>query len=121
MAKWQPARGWRRYLYTRTAIILVVIVGLLFARGVWAAWQRERLAVAERRQAELELAELQAREAELQREIALLQSERGLEYKIREKFLVTKAGEKVIAIVATGTASTTGPKDKSWWQKWFGE
>lgn len=119
MARWQPQRGWRRWLYTRPAIVVVVLIGLLFGRSVWQSFWRERLVVADRERLEQELDALKERENKLQNEIELLKTDSGLEEKIREKFSVIKTGERVITLVATDTTATSATTSSSWWQSWW--
>lgn len=109
--------GWRRWLYTRVAIIAVALIALLLGRAVWQVFWKQRLVVNDREQVESELSALTAREQKLRAEIDLLKSDSGLEGKIREKFSVVKEGEKVIAIVERDatTTSTTTPEKRSWW------
>jgi len=109
--------GWRRWLYTRSSIVVIVLVALLLGRAVWQVFWKQRLVVNDRKQVENELSALMVREQKLRSEIELLKSESGLEGKIREKFSVVKEGEKVIAIVArdAATTSTTTIERKSWW------
>ena len=121
MARWQPQRGWRRFLYTRTAIIVVAIIGLLFGRSVWQSFWRQRLVISDRERIEQDLVALKERESKLKNEIASLKTENGLEEKIREKFPVIKSGERVITIVASGTATSGVASSSSWWQSLWGK
>lgn len=120
MAKWQPHQGWRAVLYTRWAIFLIAIFGLLIGRAVWQNFWRQRLVITDRTQLEQDLVALANRESKLEEEINLLKSERGLEEKIREKFLVVQEGERVVAIVATTTGATT-TATSSWWRSLWGK
>lgn len=122
MAKWQSPYGWRRWLYTRPAIIIVLILGIFFARAVWQSFWRERLVINERRDLELELAKLQERGDKLEQEILELKTDAGLRSRIREKFLVVEEGEKVINVVANNTATPTlATSSESWWRSLWSE
>lgn len=73
--------------------------------------------------AEDELTALQASSAELAEKIEDLESERGLDREIREKFGVVKEGEDAVIIVRgkNGTASSTAPIERSFFGRlWHG-
>lgn len=120
MAKWQPAkRPWQRYLYNPGTVALLALLVLGLSHRAWRAYGTYRLAERERDQAARELTALESRRAELAAEVALLQSQSGLEQKIRQKFSVVKEGEKVIAIIAPEGEEVPEPESqKPWWQFW---
>lgn len=121
MAKWQNQSLFRRFMHSRTGVVFLVLLALWLGRSVWVTWQKSRVVVTDREQVEQELSEIKAREEKLASEIGLLKTESGLEQKIREKFAVVKVGEKVIAVVAGDSATTTATTSKSWWQSlWSG-
>ena len=122
MAKRQSGRGWRRHIATPYAIGLVLLLSLLLAQAVWGAFRKQRLASRERERVAEELAQLAERQKQLEGDIALLQTEPGLERAIREKFLVAQEGERVVALVpGSGPASTSvaTSSDDSWWSGWW--
>lgn len=119
MARRQQHSGWRRWLSSRLALCLLVLVGLLLGRAVWQTWQKSRAVIDSRTKAERELGALAARQAKLEQELSVLKTDSGLEEKIREKFGVVKEGERVISIVATsGLATSTASSTKAWWEFW---
>lgn len=121
MSKWQNQSIFRRFARSRTGLVFLAVVGLLLVRSVWLTWQKSRVVITDREQVEQELSEIKARQVKLESEISLLKTESGLEQKIREKFAVVKSGEKVIAVVASESATTTATTSKSWWQSlWSG-
>lgn len=94
----------RRILYSKPAIIALALVVVLLSRGVWGVYQKSVEAVAKRDKATAELASIVAREKELQTDIARLSTGEGVEAEIRDRFMVAKAGEKVM-IIADPAAS----------------
>jgi cell division protein FtsB len=120
MAAFQDRHFWKRVAYSRlTAIILgLAILGL--GRTVWQIGWRSRAVDQERQRVAAELAELLERERALKQEIAALETDRGIEAAIRQKFPVVRDGERVIVVVeeeaapqATTTPATTG------WRGWL--
>lgn len=120
MAKWQSSRGWRRLIATPYAIGLIVLLGLLLAHSSWGSFRRQRLVREERAQVATELIKLEERERQLEADIALLQTDQGLERKIREKFLVVKEDEGVVALVpGPASATITTTSSDHWWRGWW--
>lgn len=121
MAKWQPKQAWQRYLYSPLAIGLMALLVLLLGAKAWRGYSTYRLAEDEREQAVEDLEALDARREELAADVALLQSQAGVEQKLRQKFSVAKEGEKVIAVIAPEAEASKGGEtasEKKWWQFW---
>jgi cell division protein FtsB len=120
MDDFQAKSRMRRLVYSRPVIVVLVIIIVLLARPVWKIWLKSRAVAREQAQVAAELKELELRRDFLEQEIAALQTPRGIEGEIREKFPVVKEGEKVI-IVDGGDESTTtlATSSKSWWGKIF--
>jgi cell division protein FtsB len=95
--------------------VLAVLILLLF-RGVWVIYVKHRIATNERNAVEKELIDVQKRYADLSQEVKNLQTERGVEQSIREKFHVAKPGEKTVILVTPDDA-TKKTDDTSFWGK----
>ena len=93
MSEWQDRRRFRRWFSSRWALVLFLLVAIFLTRAVWRAWWQSRTVTAERDAAKAELAELAARRAELTRELATLETERGQETLLRQKFPIAREGE----------------------------
>jgi cell division protein FtsB len=117
MADFQRRKKVRRILYSPLSIIALSMVALFLAKGVWTIWQKERIATSEAKAAALNRSEVEAREHALSASLDALQSERGKEAAIREKFGATKPGEGVIVIVDPERPTTSAATTTSWWQK----
>lgn len=121
MAAFQDRRFWKRLAYSRlTAIILgLAILGL--GRTVWQIGWRSRVVDQERERVAAELAELLERERVLKQEIAALETDRGIEAAIRQKFPVVRDGERVIVVVEEEEAlvASTTPLAKGGWRNWL--
>src|SRR3989344_4665771 len=122
MRQFQDHRQWHRLLSSRQVQALLVLLLILVGESVARLYQRERVIAVDEQSLERELLTLKARRAELLAEVARLETDRGVEEEIRERFGVVKAGEKVINLVggvATAIPTTT---ELSWWNKvtdWF--
>ena len=75
-----------------------------------------------------ELSTLQERAALLETEVNRLESDRGIEEEIRDRYEVSKKGEQVVVILSddakggrsASTTSTTPPaRAPSFWHKWL--
>ena len=106
MAKSQPRSPLWRILYSRPVIWLLCLVALWGVRSLWVAYTRDRQVIGNREEVELALKKLEERKQNLERDISLLKTDRGVEEQIREKFPVVKEGEGVINIVSA-EASTS--------------
>ena len=89
----------KQRVYSWPVVMLLVVVAFFFMTNTWDVYKkysesRKNIAgLAESNQRALE------RQEELKKQIGYLQSERGLEEEIRQKFNVAKEGEQVIVIV----------------------
>lgn len=88
----------RRILYARPTIAVLLVVTALVFRGVWGMYEKKHEAEARRDSAKMELAKQEERLLELKNDLASLSSERGLEEEIRKRFMVAKEGEGMIVI-----------------------
>ena len=89
----------KQWLYSWPFLIVLIITSIFLAHGVWGVYQQERLTRVIKNQRLTHLEELEIREDALQEEINRLNTERGIEEEIRQKFEVAKEGEGVIVIV----------------------
>ncbi len=99
---------------------LVLLVGVL-GRGVYGVIQKERESRLLRDDAQQELADLQAREADIRTSIAELASERGIEQALRSEYELAKEGEEVIVIVGAQEepeSEFVASPAALWWQFW---
>ena len=95
---------------------MLILVGML-TRSVYLVWRRERLANQERQAILRQITNLGDSQKRLVADLALLQTDRGIEEKIRRQFSVAKEGEEVINVVLPpATTSTSTPIGLSWWQ-----
>ena len=111
-------RSWRRLIASRLVQIFLILILILMGESVVHLYQRERVVAKEEEAVKHELALLEAKRAELSVEVTSLETERGVEEALRERFGVVKEGEKVINLVGvTATSTETTTTNSSWWQK----
>lgn len=111
----------KRILISRLLIGVLSIMFVSTLIGTWGVYEKASLAREQKRLAERELLELEARQADLQAKLGALKTERGQEEEIRQRFSVAKKGESVVVIVDpsnTGTGTQTASQGISgWWKK----
>jgi len=83
----------------RLVIVGLAVLAVVASWGVWGAYTKERESAALRTQAELRLADLQARQTQLKADILNLQTDRGMEEALREQYALAGKGERMIVIV----------------------
>ncbi len=93
-------------MYSRSVLILLFLILVILGRTVWFSYQGFKISKSNRDVARLEKEELENRISELEKDIDNLQTDRGLEGEIRDKFGVAKSGEEVIILVDERETST---------------
>ncbi len=109
----------RRTIYSIPVLILLLIVTLFLAKGVWGAYTKYARTQDLLAQAKTAHEKLLERTGELEKETTSLSTDRGIEKEVRAHFQVARPGEEVVILVdeATTTVATTSPK-KAWWKFW---
>ena len=97
-------RQLKRLLYSWPVLVLLFAVAFLMVRATWSAYQKEAVSLEGLKETKSEWQRLSDREAELNVAVERLETPRGLEEEIREKFSVAKEGEKM-AIVVEGNST----------------
>lgn len=99
MKELRRKRTIQRLLYSWITITLLALIVLFAASAVWGVYQKYRESRLNRIHAEEELTHLKERQQNIKEDIRRLGTEKGVEQEIREKFGLSKEGEKVIVIV----------------------
>jgi len=124
MFEYQEKRRIKRILYSKPAIVILLVLILLLANAVWGVYEKARGTGIKKAEIKRELDELAKRREELKREIDRLSTVRGIESELRSKFNVARAGEGVIVIVESGENEDEVKQtaDTRFWSKflsWF--
>ncbi len=95
-------------LFGRRVVLALVVALVVFAGfSLWSAYEKERESAALRIEAEIQLADLATRRQQLDKDIASLQSQRGMEELLREQYSLAREGEGLIVIVEPQAATVT--------------
>lgn len=124
MFDFQQKRKLRAILESRiTWVLLMVIIASIFV-SAYGRYSIAKDMAGRRAEAEAELAELKARQMDLQKEVDYLSNERGIEAEVRRQFDVAREGEQVVIILgsddagASTTEATTTPTTRPWYRFW---
>ncbi len=99
MRDFQRKRKIRKVLYSRGALVVVVLMLVLVSKATISLYSKERESQKNRSRVETELSSLASRKEKLQSDIARLKTREGIETEIREQFQVAKNGEKMVVLV----------------------
>lgn len=116
MLDFHEKRKLKSYMYSRPMVAALFLVCALFSVSVYHRYIAER-EIAEKQWAtehELELLKQQA--TALEAEVNRLKSDRGVEAEIRDRYEVSKKGEKIVVVVgdkSSDNASTTTEIEKT--------
>ena len=75
--------------------------------GVWSAYKKQQESRLLRKEAEMQLGALSKRQAQLDADIASLETDRGKEQVLREQYALAARGEGLIVIVDTPPVAPT--------------
>jgi cell division protein FtsB len=106
-SKTKATRAARRRPSMRTALFVVVLVGLLFAFVYPTRTFLDQRASTNRARAQLEL--LQAENARMDREAKKLNTDSEIEQLAREKYGLVRPGERAYVVLPAPTTSTAPP------------
>lgn len=115
--KFQDRKKIRRILYSKAIALLLLVLIFLLSKSVFSLYKKNKLTRDSLRESKSELVSLQDRKGVLEREIEKLQTDRGVEAVIRDKFNVAKEGERLITIIEDEKTptSTDNFSEKSFW------
>jgi cell division protein FtsB len=99
-------------------IVLLALLAFASVRGAWDMYGKFADAAHARRDAEAQLASLQAHYATVKGTVEDLQSERGLEAEVRERYGLSRPGEGQIDIVRhASTTPEAAPKSDTLFER----
>ncbi len=121
MATIRPRNDPMKLLWRRIAMSALGVFILFSLWAVIGVFQKERESRELREEAEVQVKELQKREAALKARIASLETARGQEEALRDAYGVGKEGEAMVQIVEKAATSTpeTKTENKTWLQRLF--
>jgi cell division protein FtsB len=98
MRNFQQKRN-KQFWQSWPILIILIILVLIFAWNVFAFWQKMQNTSKNRKIAEEKISQLEQQKERLSNDIAKLNTEKGVEEAIRDKFGLVKEGEGMIVIV----------------------
>jgi cell division protein FtsB len=117
--------GWKRFLASPVALILVLIVLVILARATMRLSAKADAGEERLTQAQAEYNKLKERQADLSFKVGKLSTDEGLESEIRAKYRAVKEGESVAVILddeetAVAIQASTTIKVR-FWRKFLGK
>jgi cell division protein FtsB len=121
MREFQDRRRIRRFLHSRYAIGVLLIVLALSVNALWGIYEKYQKSEELERRMTANLDELQARKQRLEGLNASLGTAEGKEREIRDRFGVIREGEKTIILIddkeGSGTVRTLS--DPGLWERFL--
>ncbi len=118
--EFQRRRKIKRRLYSKTSLVLVVLLLVILIRPTWDILQKYFASGRNLKEIQGELDKLKGRGQYLQSEMENLKSREGAEKEILSKFDVVREGEEVAVILPPADADSGKVGKKSLWQKFKG-
>ncbi len=112
----------KRVLSSPFSLFVVIMLCGVLAKATWGIGNKATLSGTKLSQARAELANLQARQADLTSQVGRLSTEQGVEAEIRTKFKGVREGESLAVIVNSDVnassvqASSTPPANVGWFR-----
>lgn len=122
MADFRKRQRARKLLYSNVTVVLLLVLLFFALKGLWGVFERKRMAEESLARAQTQYEELMKRKEFLSSEIALLDTDDGIESKLRERYSIAKSGEKVVVVITEEGASSTEQTQAWWWSRlwnWF--
>ncbi len=114
----QQKRKFRNIIYHRVTLILLALLVMLVLHSTWRVYMKKKESVLLKETSVQRLAELEARNSELDGKIKKLDTVSGVEEEIRSKYSVAKESENMVIIVREDGATSTPPVEKvGFWTK----
>lgn len=114
---------WKGIFASPLVLVIVCVLIVLLARASWGMYERASASDARLRQAQANVAALEAQQEALSKKVSYLSTSDGVQAELREKYRAIEPGESVAVIVDASTskssplaASSTEPV-QSWWEK----
>ena len=126
MLGFHERRRFKRYVYSRLTLVVLVSFILLLGWSVLGIYGKERDTHDKQKELAAERDTLRERSAVLAKEIDNLQTTRGIESELRERFEVGAPGEKLVVIVDPApTTTSSGNASRrgffGWIKSWFSD
>ncbi len=124
MLDFQQKRKVRKMLYSKTALVILLVLIFILAKATYEIYQKEKISTEGFDEVKNQYDSLKSREDMLGTAITKLNTDTGVDEEIRSKFDVAKPGETVVVVVGQNDASSSGNSSQNvgFWQSilnWF--
>jgi cell division protein FtsB len=99
MKKFENRRKIKKMIFSIPTLVVLLLVIFVFGRNAWASYKGARLAAENLAMATNEKEELMARIESLEQNLDGIDTERGTEEAVREKFGLVREGETAIVLL----------------------
>lgn len=106
-----------RMLLGCAGIVALAALAFVAARATWDMYGKFAAASEARTDAESQLAQLQSQYARVATQVEELNTERGVEAAVRQRYGVARPGEGEITIVRQASTTDSTRSDESWFSK----
>ena len=110
MFDFHEKRKLRSVLFSWPTIALLFVASFFLAGSVYERYVKERETAVKRAERAIALADYRERAVALESKVAYMESERGIEEEIRNRYDATKEGERVAVIMGDSVASKAIPE-----------
>lgn len=111
----------KRRLYSTPALIVLSIITGLIIHSTYKIVQKYRESAGYVDVLKQKANDLSSRETQLKGDITRLGTDEGIDTEIKEKFNVSKGGERVAIIVGeANNSSNTATSTEHWWKRFWG-
>jgi len=108
----------KKRLYSAPSLAVLLLITFVFVRGTYIVFEKKAESAEYVAALEVKAESLREKQAELTQNIESLKTEEGLEKEVKEKYNVSKPGEKVVILVDPKATSTDeAPDSRAWYQK----
>ena len=110
----------KRVIYSAPALVLLLIVVSIFARGAWRAIERQRGSSEVVKNLQAKTSQLEERQMDLESKIERLKTEEGIEEELKSKYNVSAEGEQFIVLIDSKENQDVASTSPSvWYKKWW--
>jgi len=107
----------KKRLYSIPSLVVLLLITFVFIRGTYIVFQKKAESATYVTSLQAKELSLRTQETELESNIASLKTEDGLEKEVKEKYNVSKPGERVVILVDPKASSTAEAADSRAWYR----
>ena len=110
----------RRAMYSTPAIVILLLILVVLAKGAWEAVGKERESARRVTELEAKVGELEGRRADLENDIVRLGTTEGQKEELRSRFNLVAECEKFVVLVdPEGRSEQESTPSDIWYREWW--